>query len=165
MMFAESSSSRAHVHVRYLLTMASALEELPSELFRFILVYLTPEDTVALARTCKRLNTMTRDENLWRKFFLQRYEIIHWMDRIHSIQFRYTYFGRVPQYSVEEYLLDSTRRCPELATGCTWQEQFRERAFEDQHICSLFHEMISDRSIRKSRSFYSHSFFVIFRSG
>ena len=80
-------------------------------------------------------------------------KIFHSISEILFVLFRYTYFVRVPQYSVEEYLLDPARKSPELATGCTWQEQFRPRAFEEQHIRFLFHDMISNRTNRKSHSF------------
>ena len=54
--------------------MTSLLEELPPELLPFILVYLSPEDATALARTCRRMNILVRNENLWRRYFLCRYE-------------------------------------------------------------------------------------------
>ena len=53
--------------------MTSPFEILPSELFRFILTYLTPEEASALAQTCRRLNIITRDEKIWQQFYLKRY--------------------------------------------------------------------------------------------
>jgi hypothetical protein len=56
--------------------MTSPLEDFPPELFRCILAYLSPEDTSALAQTCHRMNIITRDEKIWRQYFLKRYMII-----------------------------------------------------------------------------------------
>ncbi len=56
--------------------MTSLFETLPSELFRFILAYLSPEDTSALAQTCHRMNTITQDEEIWRRYFFQRFILI-----------------------------------------------------------------------------------------
>jgi len=55
--------------------MTSSFETLPPELFRFILTYLSPEDTSALSQTCHRMNMITRDENIWRQYFIKRYYI------------------------------------------------------------------------------------------
>jgi hypothetical protein len=52
--------------------MNSSFETLPPELFRFILAYLTPEDTSALSQTCHRMNTITQDEEIWRMYFFKR---------------------------------------------------------------------------------------------
>ena len=56
--------------------MTSSLETLPPELFRYILAYLTPEETSLLSQTCHRMNIITRDDEIWRKHFLKRYMIV-----------------------------------------------------------------------------------------
>lgn len=53
--------------------MTSHIENLPPELFRSILIYLTPEDTAALAQTCHQMNIVTRDEKMWQQYVLKRY--------------------------------------------------------------------------------------------
>ncbi len=58
--------------------MVSPFETLPPELFRFILTYLSPEDTTALAQTCHRMNMITRDDKIWREYFLKRYNF-YWI--------------------------------------------------------------------------------------
>ncbi len=69
---------------------------------------------------------------------------------IKFISFRYTYFIRIPQYSIEEYLSDSILKCNETPPDdYTWQEYFRQRAFQDKHIRLLFNEIISNRTTRK----------------
>jgi hypothetical protein len=69
--------------------------------------------------------------------------------------FRYTYFTRVIQYSVEEYPLSSALKCIDLPDGCTWREYFRQRAFQDKHIRLLLNDIISNRTTRKFASFFS----------
>jgi hypothetical protein len=59
--------------------MVSPFETLPPELFRFILTYLSPEDTTALAQTCHRMNMITRDDKIWREYFLKRYNF-YWIN-------------------------------------------------------------------------------------
>lgn len=49
------------------------METLPPELFRFILAYLSPEDTSALAQTCRHMNLITHDEDIWKRYFFKRY--------------------------------------------------------------------------------------------
>ena len=53
--------------------MTSPLETLPPELFRSILAYLSPEDTSSLSQTCHRMNIVTRDDEIWRQYFLKKY--------------------------------------------------------------------------------------------
>jgi hypothetical protein len=53
--------------------MTSSFEILPPELFRFILAYLSPEDTSALSQTCHRINMITCDEKIWQQYCLKRY--------------------------------------------------------------------------------------------
>lgn len=113
--------------------MTSPFELLPPELFRSILAYLSPEDTSALAQTCHRMNLITRDEEIWKEYFLKRY----------------TYYTRVPQYSNEEYLPGSASKSIAPPDGCTWQEYFRQRAFQDKDIRLLLNNIISNRTDRK----------------
>lgn len=93
----------------------------------------------------------TKWESLATIFSLQVWN--DWKEEFHwnwfYSSFRYTYFTRVPRYSVEEYLLDCARKHPQLPDASSWQEQFRQRAFEDQHIRYLFQEIISNRTMRK----------------
>jgi hypothetical protein len=49
-----------------------SLDQLPDELFRTILDYLTPEETAALGQTCRRLNRISRDEQVWQRHVQQR---------------------------------------------------------------------------------------------
>ena len=57
--------------------MTSPFDSLPSELFRYILAYLSPEDTSALAQTCQRMNTIVQDEEVWRIYFFKRYTLFY----------------------------------------------------------------------------------------
>ncbi|CAF0836222.1 unnamed protein product [Rotaria sordida] len=109
--------------------MTSSIETLPPELFRFILAYLSPEDTSALAQTCHRMNIITRDDKIWQQYFLQRY-----IFSTNSIQ-----------YSDEEYLPSSALKFTEPPDNCTWQEYFIQRSLQDKHIRSLLNEIISIR--------------------
>ncbi|CAF4195096.1 unnamed protein product [Adineta steineri] len=71
--------------------MSLTLENLPPELFRYILTYLSPEETSALAQTSHQMKRVTRDDKIWQQYFLTRY----------------IYTVCKPQYSNEEYLSDS----------------------------------------------------------
>lgn len=54
-------------------SMTSPIETLPPELFRYILTYLSPEDTSALSQTCRQMNLITNDDKIWQQYFLNRY--------------------------------------------------------------------------------------------
>ncbi|CAF3359482.1 unnamed protein product [Rotaria sp. Silwood2] len=112
--------------------MTSPIEALPPELFRFILAYLSPEDTSALAQTCHRMNIITRDDKIWQQYFLKRY----------------TYATSSIEYSDEEYLPGSALRFTEPSDDCTWQEYFIQRSLQDKHIRFLLNEIISTRRKR-----------------
>ncbi|CAF1157387.1 unnamed protein product [Adineta steineri] len=52
--------------------MSLTLENLPPELFRYILTYLSPEETSALAQTSHQMKRVTRDDKIWQQYFLTR---------------------------------------------------------------------------------------------
>ncbi|CAF3825033.1 unnamed protein product [Adineta steineri] len=112
--------------------MSLTLENLPPELFRYILTYLSPEETSALAQTSHQMKRVTRDDKIWQQYFLTRY----------------TYTVCKPQYSNEEYLSDSVLKLTKPPNDCTWQEYFIQRSFQDQHIRLLLNEIMSTRKNR-----------------
>lgn len=113
--------------------MSWSLDTLPPELFRYILTHLSPEAASALAQTCRKLNAITRDDNIWQQYFFQRY----------------TYVIRTIEYSTEEYLSSIAQKSFKLSDGCTWQGNFIQRSFQDKHIRSLLNDVISTRKHRK----------------
>lgn len=122
--------------------MTNILDSLPSELFRSILKYLSPEDAIALSQTCRRMHQVVQDEHIWQEFYLKRYK----------------YFQQSIHYSVDEYLPNSALKPHSLPLNdCTWQDTFRQRAIQDQHIRKLFNEILIDRSCRTQNASYLSS--------
>ncbi|KAI3951417.1 hypothetical protein MKW98_030269 [Papaver atlanticum] len=88
-------------------TLGSNFSMIPSELFHYILKFLSSEDLIACSCVCKYLNFAASDESLWRRLYCMRWGLLSPTNKLRECAWKKLYIQRD-----EEDMADFVRNTP-----------------------------------------------------